>query len=96
MAYAAGGGGGGWTSTNVMDMDIMPLPLTYEDEPVGGPSSRALRDSVVYKPWDGPDTYIPGSFESVHDYAGCSHLVFMMMTLLVEALSCPCWQSGRV
>lgn len=60
MAYAAGGGGGGWTSTNVMDMDIMPLPLTYEDEPVGGPSSRASRDGVIYKSWDGPNTYIPG------------------------------------
>lgn len=59
MAYASSSGGS-WTSANVMDMDIMPLPLAYEDEPVGGPGSRVSRDNVTYVPWDGPDTYIPG------------------------------------
>jgi hypothetical protein len=45
-----------------MDLDIMTLPLAVEGEPIGGGPKSTDRDDVKYKPWDGPDTYIPGGY----------------------------------
>lgn len=67
MAYASSNAG--WTSAGVMDtLDIMQLPLAFEEEPLSSSSSgsvsirSATRDTnVTYLPWDGPDTYIPGN-----------------------------------
>lgn len=60
LAYASSGRGGSWTSASVVDSDIMPLFLTYEDEQPA--VSRVPRDGagVAYVPWTGPDSYIPG------------------------------------
>lgn len=67
VAYASGSGGGaGWTSAGVMDtLDIMRLPLAYDEEPTGSGIKSATRDNVTYLPWEGPDTYIPGGADSM-------------------------------
>lgn len=63
LAYASSRGGS-WTSASVVDSDIMPLFLTYDDEQPAAPGrvSRVPRDGagVAYVPWTGPDSYIPG------------------------------------
>lgn len=68
LAYAASSrGGGSWTSTSVVDSDIMPLFLTYEDEQQPA-VSRVPRDGgagTAYRPWTGPDSYIPGGSRCV-------------------------------
>lgn len=64
MAYGSGGGGAGWESAGVMDLDIMTLPLAIDGEPIGGGPKSTDRDDVKFKPWDGPDTYIPGEDSS--------------------------------
>lgn len=65
MAYASGSGGGaGWTTAGVMDtMDIMSLPLTYEEEPAVRAVNKPARENVIYAPWEGPDAYIPGELQ---------------------------------
>jgi hypothetical protein len=76
LAYASSRGGGSWTSTSVVDSDIMPLFLTYEDEQQPGAAagvSRVPRDGtgVAYVPWTGPDSYIPGGWACVTGTTGC-------------------------